>query len=132
MLSKLKYALIAGSGASLLLIAGCSTSSQTQYLPQGGLTMEQVVKNQDGDIAPNNQDLMGSGIPLTQSGVNTDDYTRTALNETSNLFKPLPNPTLVGYVYPHVVGQGDNTTLVPGYSVPYSMYTTAQYAIPTQ
>ena len=130
-LNMIKNTILAASGLSFLFLTGCATS-QAQYLPEGGQTMEQVIKNQDGNIAPNNQDLVGKGIPLSQTGTNENAYTRTAQNETQNLFRPLPNPTLVGYVYPHEVGQGASATLVPGYSVPYPMYTSPQYAVPAE
>ena len=134
MLSKqLKFILLAGLFVpSFLLLNGCAESSQAVLLPQNGPTMEQVIKNQNGNIAPNNQDMVGRGVPISSSGTNVSAYTRTAMNETSNLFKPLPNPTLVLYVYPHRVGQGADATMVPGYSVPFSLYTTPQFAISGQ
>lgn len=54
-------------------------------------------------------------------------YTRTANNESNILFKRLPNPMLVGYVFPHLTK--DNVP-IPGYSIPFRMSPKDYWALP--
>lgn len=55
-------------------------------------------------------------------------FVRHSKNETRALFKRLPNPDLVLYVFPHV--KGPEQTPVPGYTTVFPMYTEVHYAMP--
>ena len=55
-------------------------------------------------------------------------FIRHSKNETRALFKRLPNPDLVLYVFPHV--KGPEQTPVPGYTTVFPMYTEVHYAMP--
>lgn len=53
---------------------------------------------------------------------------RYAKTKTRALFRRLPNPDLVLYVFPHVSGK--EQTPVPGYTTLFPMYTEIHYAMP--
>ncbi len=55
-------------------------------------------------------------------------FVRHSKNETRSLFKRLPNPDLVLYIFPHVKGR--EQTPVPGYTTIFPMYTEVHYAMP--
>lgn len=55
-------------------------------------------------------------------------YTRDVAREIDSIFKRLPNPTLVMYVYPHLAGQ--NAVPIPGYSTTFTMYERTEFALP--
>ncbi len=57
-----------------------------------------------------------------------DGYTREAANEINVIFPPLPNPTLVMYVFPHLAGEPPLP--VPGYATAFPMYEHTEYALP--
>jgi conjugative transfer region lipoprotein (TIGR03751 family) len=55
-------------------------------------------------------------------------YTRTAKNEIDSLFRRLPNPDMVMYVFPHLAGS--ESAPVPGYSTVFPLYVRVPYAMP--
>ena len=55
-------------------------------------------------------------------------YTREAYNETQLVFKRLPNPDLVMYVFPHLSGAEGSP--IPGYTTAFPFYDTVHYALP--
>jgi conjugative transfer region lipoprotein (TIGR03751 family) len=55
-------------------------------------------------------------------------YTRTAQNEITQLFRRLPNPDLVMYVFPHLAGS--ERVPIPGYSTVFPFYRQVQYTFP--
>ena len=56
-------------------------------------------------------------------------YTRDATNETQMLFKPLDNPSIPMFVYPHVALVGDEQILKPGFTTAFFLYKQNQYAL---
>ena len=63
-----------------------------------------------------------------QGASSKTSYWHTARNEMSSQFPRLPNPDLVMYVFPHLVGAG--SVPVPGYSTVFPFYERVQYAMP--
>ncbi|MET0080877.1 MAG: TIGR03751 family conjugal transfer lipoprotein [Candidatus Thiodiazotropha lotti] len=107
----------------LLSLVGCANKPPKDL--SEGPTMRDVLNQHVGG---------GSGAlkgPIRRLGRpdvhNMSGYTRTAANETRNLFSRLPNPDLCFYVYPHLSQEG---LPVPGYSSCIPMYETTHYALP--
>lgn len=115
------------------LLAGCSTTKE-DMLPHGNQDMQELWNSSGSGTR---QNLMDSRAELRRpvdeqalqrAAADTAAYTRHASNEIYNLFPRLPNPDLVMYVYPHLVGS--ESAPVPGYSTVFPFYTTTQYAMP--
>ncbi len=66
--------------------------------------------------------------PLSTADADLNGYVRDAFNELDTHFPRLPNPTLVLYVFPHLVGS--ERVPVPGYSTTFPMYRHIEYALP--
>ena len=125
--------------ACLALLCGCATTKE-RVLPHGDATMLDIWDQQTGGAAGAAQatrQLMDARAvlrrPLTLAAEATApgenaSYTRTAENEIHQLFRRLPNPDLVMYVFPHLVGT--HPTPVPGYSTVFPFYERVQYAMP--
>lgn len=114
---------------SLGLLTGCMAHGGA--VPRNGPTMadvyETAMNQSNGDsLVQVRQQIQ---TPVAYSGANQlNAYTRTANNEIENLFPTLPNPELVMYIYPHLVG--DDQAPIPGYSTAFSLYEREHYALP--
>lgn len=123
----------------LALLGGCtSTSVPTQSPANGSLTMTQIYDSTAGSkqVTPmdgaNIEDVRGQVATQTSSAVHYADYTRTADNEVSNLFKPLPNPQIPVYIFPHLAQTGSDDLPVPGYTTAFFLYPHEEYALPSE
>ncbi|HCF1525296.1 TIGR03751 family conjugal transfer lipoprotein [Pseudomonas aeruginosa] len=125
--------------AVVLALGGCATSKE-ELLPHNNTTMLDIWNIETGGSAGGGQaarrllDARQSlRRPLTEADVQAAPaeqarYTRTAQNEIYRQFWRLPNPDLVLYVFPHLVGT--NQVPVPGYSTVFPLYRQVQYALP--
>jgi conjugative transfer region lipoprotein (TIGR03751 family) len=122
----------------MVLLSACAVSNKESILPQNGPSMKQVY-----DRHFSGQRLGGENSPETETGVvsplvqarplgnratDLKGYSREAYNETQLIFKRLPNPDLVMYVFPHLSGTEGNP--IPGYSTAFPLYDTVHYALP--
>ena len=129
-------------GIVLLLvggISGCATSKET-LLAHDRTTMLDIWSQQSSGqpgAARASRDLLDARQALRRPLVEADlwatiaqnaTYTRTARTETHRLFRRLPNPDLVMYVFPHLVGS--EQVPVPGYSTVFPMHSRIVYALP--
>ncbi|HEY2454489.1 MAG TPA: TIGR03751 family conjugal transfer lipoprotein [Scandinavium sp.] len=117
--------------ALLLMLAGCSTSKE-EMLPAGHSTMLALwQENASGtQSAVDSRTVLRRPLSLPESRHETqlqDSYSRTQENEIQQTFPRLPNPDLVMYLFPHLVG---GNTPVPGYSTVFPFYSQVQYALP--
>jgi conjugative transfer region lipoprotein (TIGR03751 family) len=106
----------------LLSMFGCANKPPSEL--SEGSTMREVLDRHIGGGDALNGPIRRLGRPDVY---NMSGYTRTAANETRNLFPRLPNPDLCFYVYPHLSQEG---LPVPGYSSCISMYEKTHYALP--
>jgi conjugative transfer region lipoprotein (TIGR03751 family) len=117
-----------------LLSTACST--QKHAIPEQGLTLpalyREALNHNDGgfgDQDEENQDIIKA---LKQDSESVQPsyvgYTRTANNEINNLFKPLPNPSVPIYIYPHLTQIGGDMIPVPGYTSNFFLYKQNRYA----
>lgn len=115
---------------SAVTITGCSTSKEKMF-PHSSETMNDIYNQKTGGGADqrfdNRYELRRELGDISQS-LETINHTRSAKVEINNLFKRLPNPDLVMYIYPHLTGDGKLP--VPGYSTVFSFYGEVQYAMP--
>ena len=115
-------------------LAGCAAPTKDTLLPQNGPTMEDVYRSQQLRVGQEQNKFHQQSVPkhLTRSihsgDVDLRGYTRNASNEINEIFPRLPNPTLVMYIYPHL--STSSRLPVPGYSTSFTMYESAEYALP--
>lgn len=116
--------------ASVVALTACT--SQEQLLPTNGNTMQSIWDQGAGSnplLAVRQQTTKRQDEVGYVSSREQQSYTRTAANETTNLFPRLPNPDLVMYVYPHLSRSGEPMP-VPGYTTVIPFYGRVQYAQP--
>ncbi|WP_330208454.1 MULTISPECIES: TIGR03751 family conjugal transfer lipoprotein [unclassified Pseudomonas] len=126
----------------LALLGGCATSKE-DLLTHGDRSMMDIwqQKTGDGAVGETGQVARRQLVdarqslrrPLTDADVQAAPaeqirYTRTARNEIYRQFHRLPNPDMVMYVYPHLVGT--DPVPVPGYTTVFPLYQRIQYAMP--
>jgi len=127
-MSIVKLSLISVIALSTL---GCA-SKVSNKLRQGGIESKELYRQAAGE------DKRGAGRYLDVkraknmigSEARYEPYTRTAINETEQLFQLLPNPKISIYVYPHLSTR-DNAP-VPGYTSAVSLYKADEYALPKE
>lgn len=114
-------------GSVLVLSACASKTVGSTAIPEGRLTVSQLYQQSLGDAMP------GWSVPKRQAKtVNYSGYTRDASNEIQHLFKPLDNPQIPIYVFPHVASIGDEQLLKPGYTTAFFLYKQNQFALASE
>lgn len=117
---------------SAMLLSACSSSpKEKQLLPDSGLTTAEIIAGgQSGG------DYYGTGIkadylgtPLVSAYAPNSSYSLAHVNELRRDFHQVPNPEIVGYVYPHIV---NNQLPVPGYFTVFRLYNRDHYALATE
>lgn len=115
-----------GSG---LILSACTAHVKNAYEPEGGLTVSQIYH---ASVDDNSEQSTPHYRIKTVSNTDYDGYTRTAANETKMLFKPLDNPIVPIFVYPHVALIGDEQILKPGYTTAFFLYKQNQFALASE
>jgi conjugative transfer region lipoprotein (TIGR03751 family) len=115
------------------MLQGCATRKET-LLPHNGRTMLDLWNAQtgrQGAARAETHELQRRPLVDATLRVASDSlvpYTRSAANEIYRQFRRLPNPDLVMFVFPHVVGA--SAVPVPGYSTVFALYERVHYALP--
>lgn len=125
---------------SLLLalgLTGCTSTKAIQAEQQSTLTMTEIYDSTAGtkQVRPEAGPSLGEVRQTTVNEspkVNYVAYTRTADNEVSTLFKPLPNPEIPVYVFPHLAQMNNDDLPVPGYTTAFFLYPHEEYALPSE
>ena len=114
--------------SSLLALTACASSKVTSSaIPEGGLTVSQIYQQSIGEP------MQPWSVKRTLTKpVNYEGYTRNASNEVQNLFKPLDNPQIPIYVFPHVALIGDEQLIKPGYTTAFFLYKQNQFALASE
>lgn len=111
----------------MLFLNACSSNVASGNVPEAGLTVSQIYHQSMDDTATS------WTVPHYRvKALDYDGYTRTAANETNNLFKPLDNPSIPMFVYPHVALIGDEQLLKPGYTTAFFLYKQNQFALASE
>lgn len=114
--------------ASILLLNACTSHVAIEgEAPETGLTVSQIYHQSLDESAGS-----WTAPHYRIKPVDYEGYTRTASNETDALFKPLDNPSIPMYVYPHVALIGDEQLLKPGYTTAFFLYKQNQFALPSE
>jgi len=123
--NKLHMILVLGS--TLTLCACTSSIVASNAIPEGGLTVSQLYQQSI------NEPTHSWSVKRTLTKpVNYEGYTRDASNEIQNLFKPMDNPQIPIYVFPHVALIGDEQLLKPGYTTGFFLYKQNQFALASE
>ncbi len=113
---------------SLLILSACASNSiSSTAIPEGGLTVNQLYQQSIGEPMPSWSITKRQAKPVNYAG-----YTREASNEIQTLFKPLDNPQIPIYVFPHVALIGDEQLLKPGYTTGFFLYKQNQFALASE
>ena len=126
--------------SSLTLLSGCMTPSKNMIPKGGDMTMPEIYKQETGIS------LTGEADPNYRPRLNNRRadstetlpepryvaYTATAENEVKSLFKPLPNPEIPLYIYPHLVHVNDEAYPKPGLTTDFFLYRTNHFAMPNE
>lgn len=109
-------------------LCACASSVSTGSVPESGLTVEQIYSQVTAD---NNHDLKRdkTRVGRYRHKVNFSGYTRTAKNETESLFKPMENPMVPIYIYPHIAQIGDEQIAKPGYTTAFFLFKRNHFAL---
>ena len=107
--------------AFLATLAACATTK----LPESTSSMAEIYDGVDRNSA--RPLALSADRPLSGGGADLSKYTRSAATELNTRFPRVPNPTLVMFVFPHIVS-GDMP--VPGYVTTFPMWDNAPYALP--
>ena len=117
---------------SLLIVSACSRSVASGVIPEEGLTVSQIYNQSVEASAPAWTAPRFKRNARGQMAVNYQGETRTAVNETSALFKALDNPAVPIYIYPHVALIGDEQLIKPGYTTEFFLYKQNQFALASE
>ncbi len=99
------------------LLAGCHTAQKAPSIPEQGLTVSQIYHQTTKAVKP---------LPRKVA------VSVAATKAASTAFKPLPNPSIDLYVFPHVMQIGDEQLIKPGYTTAFYLYKTNAYALATE
>lgn len=122
--------LIAALALISLVLGGCA-STKDAVLPQDGPSMKTIYEQHMRETAAHDPLAVRNALgnrPVIDGDDTLHGYTRDATNEIDTTFPRLPNPTLVMYVFPHLVGE--EQVPVPGYVTTFPMYERVEYALP--
>lgn len=112
------------------LLGACSSSVRTGSIPEGGLSVEQIYHGVIEDNTIDRVSALKERVSTQAANQpNYAGYTRTSLNETKALFKPLANPPIPIYIYPHIVQVGDEQLVKPGYTTEFFLFKRNQFAL---
>jgi len=121
---------ISALGLISLVLSGCA-STKDAVLPQDGPPMKAIYEQHIQEMGAHDplvaREALGNRPVVDGEGA-LHGYTREAYNEIDTTFPRVPNPSLVMYVYPHLVG--NEQVPVPGYVTTFPMYERVEYALP--
>jgi conjugative transfer region lipoprotein (TIGR03751 family) len=115
---------------ALTSLAACA-GSKDAVLPPNGQNIKAIYESHMGSIGINERTMARESLDgrvLMTGDRDLQGYTRDAYNELDTHFPRLPNPTLVLYVFPHLVGE--ERVPVPGYATTFPLFRTVEYALP--
>ena len=119
--------------ASLFMLNACSSHAiANENTPETGLTVSQIYHQSMDDVATSWSAPRYRVKSVETAKLGYQGYTRTAANETEMLFKPLDNPSVPMFVYPHVALIGDDQLLKPGYTTAFFLYKQNQFALASE
>ncbi|MGQ3887849.1 TIGR03751 family conjugal transfer lipoprotein [Legionella sp. CNM-1927-20] len=125
MVNRKKHYMILVCTSALALSACASSIKSASPLPEGGLTVSELYQQSVDN--PGERWTVKVKRPVQYKG-----YTRSATNEIEALFKPLDNPQIPIYIFPHVMLIGDEQLIKPGYTTSFFLYKQNQFALASE
>lgn len=106
------------------LLFGCASHQKTLDERDTGLTVSQIYhQSMDGIEAP---------VPHYHIKTTSNAGYKTMGTENVLPFKPLENPLIPIYVYPHVALLGDEQIIKPGFASAFFLYKQNQFALASE
>lgn len=118
--------------ASLAGLSACSSSVASGFVPEQGLTVSEIYHQSIDESAKSwtAPRYRTKSVEVNKPGY--AGYIRTAHNETKALFKPLDNPAIPIFIYPHVALIGDEQLVKPGFTTEFFLYKQNQFALASE
>ncbi len=120
---------------TLLVLAGCTSSNgrnEKLLLPDAGATTVELMterSNPDGTHWGGGAVADYIGSPIVTGYAPNSSYTAAHVRELQRDFKRVPNPDVVGYVYPHI---NANEMPVSGYFTTFKLYNRDHFALTSE
>ncbi len=118
---------------SLSVLLGCasSTPKEKQLLPDAGPTTAEIMQGTKvtHTYYGNGQRSPYIGETLMPHYSSQSYYSSEHIQELKRDFKRVPNPEIVGYVYPHI---NNNEMPVPGYFTSFPLYNRNHFALTSE
>lgn len=113
---------------SSVLSACSSAPKEKQLLPDSGETTAEIMQGRDSmqSYYGNGQQSPYYGEALMPNYSAPSQYTDEHVKELQRDFKRVPNPEIIGYVYPHI---NNNEMPVPGYFTTFLLYDRSHFAL---
>ena len=115
--------------ASFLLLNACSKTISASAVPEEGLTVSEIYNQSIKETASS---WTAPRYRVKTTHLSNAPSVATALNKEDALFKPLENPAIPIYVYPHVALIGDEQLLKPGFTTQFFLYKQNQFALASE
>jgi len=107
----------------MCLLSACTTDANRQLLPDEALTTEQIISGQLAGAQTGTKYRMTKTLSVpSNTGYST---TLKSIEDLNRDFQRIPNPQIVGYVYPH----RSSGAPVPGYMTVFTLYEKEHYAL---
>lgn len=143
-------ALISIISLSILLLSGCTTAGKN-VLPKGGdMSMAKIYQQETGLSANSRGEYDHQDVAYARRKIHTNKryshyqapksvktrYATYAAATSSKHrdpeFKPLPNPMVPMYVYPHLVDSSGGAQPIPSYSTAFFLYRENHFSMPSE
>ena len=108
---------------SSFMLGGCNSTHQPQSIPEQGLTVSQIYHQSTKEVKP---------LPRLDKVKPVARPVLSKPKHEASSFKPLPNPSIDLYIFPHVTLIGDEQLIKPGYTTAFYLYKTNQYALASE
>ncbi len=124
-------AMILSLSLSVLLGCASSTPKEKQLLPDAGPTTAEIMQGTKvtHTYYGNGQRSPYIGETLMPHYSSQSYYSSEHIQELKRDFKRVPNPEIVGYVYPHI---NNNEMPVPGYFTSFPLYNRNHFALTSE
>lgn len=114
-----------------LFLASCTSSPDKVLLPDSGHTTEEIMQGERDDYSyyGDGQKRPFQGQALMSNYHSASQYSSEHIRELKRDFKRVPNPEIIGYVYPHI---NNNEMPIPGYFTTFLLYDRSHYALSSE
>lgn len=115
-----------------LIISACSSQRENyKLLPDGGPTTAELISNSTNNTHSyfGGESVPYVGKPIMGGYQPNSIYSTDHIQELKRDFQQVPNPEIVGYVYPHL---NNNKMPIPGYFTIFKLYKRDHFALTSE